>query len=105
MEAFSSLVTTVIGLDAEVSVAFSDETCEMKRLYIAPAGRGNGAGRAIAGALVAHARELGYAEMLLDTLPSMIEAQAIYQRLGFVLTDPYRFNPLPGASFWRLGLR
>ena len=83
----------------------SDATCEMKRLYVTPAGRGRGVGRAIAEALVAHARGLGYGEMLLDTVPAMVEAQAIYRRLGFVPTDPYRFNPLPGASFWRLQLR
>jgi GNAT superfamily N-acetyltransferase len=82
----------------------STSICEMKRLYVAPAGRGRGIGLAIAEALITNARQLGYAEMLLDTLPSMTHAQQIYTSLGFVTTDPYRFNPIPGASYWRLDL-
>jgi hypothetical protein len=42
--------------------------------------------------------------MVLDTLPSMAAARGLYSSLGFLETDPYRFNPVPGAAFLELDL-
>jgi GNAT superfamily N-acetyltransferase len=39
---------------------FSDGACEMKRLYVVPASRGHGVGRALAEGIVAQGRRLGY---------------------------------------------
>ena len=39
-------------------------------------------------------RCLGYARMLLDTLPEMAEAIRLYRTLGFVETDRYWDNPI-----------
>lgn len=84
---------------------FSDGAGEVKRLYVVPAARGKGVGRLLAEGIVAAAKELGYARLLLDTLPSMKEAQAVYVSLGFRPIAPYRFNPVPGAAYLELMLR
>jgi hypothetical protein len=34
----------------------------------------------------------------------MASAQTLYRSLGFRDTKPYRYNPLPGASFLELEL-
>jgi ribosomal protein S18 acetylase RimI-like enzyme len=78
---------------------------EMKRLYLAPAARGKGVGRMLAEAIVAAAKDLGYSSVVLDTLPTMKQAQALYASLGFRPTSAYRFNPIEGTAYLELDLR
>lgn len=93
---------TILGC---VALRRIDETtCEMKRLYLRPAARGKGAGRALSVAVIAKARTLGYTAMRLDTVPSMQAAIALYRSLGFREIAPYRVNPIEGALFFELQL-
>ena len=84
---------------------FAGEDGEIKRLYVTPAARGRGIGMLLARGIVAEARRLGYARLLLDTLSFMQEAQSLYASLGFRKTAAYRYNPLPGAAYFELSLR
>jgi putative acetyltransferase len=86
-----------------VAVRFLDpQTAEMKRLYVRAAHRGKGLGRALAEAAIAAAREAGCARIVLDTLPKMREAQALYGVLGFRKIKPYLSEPTPGALCFEL---
>lgn len=80
------------------------KSAEMKRLYVQPQFRGTGLGQKLVDELLTRARSLGYESILLDTLPSMGEAQDLYQKLGFVEIPPYYPNPVVGARYLKLTL-
>ena len=75
--------------------------CEMKRLYVAPEGRGIGLGKGLVDAIVEVAERIGYREIKLDTLPSMVGALSLYRKLGFEADEPYYDTPVAGTVFMR----
>jgi GNAT superfamily N-acetyltransferase len=81
------------------------DVAEVKRLYVRPVARGFGAGRALAQAVIARARTIGYREIRLDTLETMDAARALYASLGFRECAPYYVNPLPNVAYMSLRLR
>lgn len=78
----------------------SDTRSEMKRVYVRESVRGLGIGKRIIDLLIAKASEIGYTSMVLDTLPKLQTAQAIYKSLGFKEIPPYYKNPLPGVVYF-----
>jgi GNAT superfamily N-acetyltransferase len=84
---------------------FEPGISEMKRLYVRPAFRGKRVGLAMANAIIAAARDIGYKRMRLDTVPSvMADAVKMYGRLGFKEIAPYRVNPQPGTLYMELDM-
>jgi len=83
----------------------SDGICEMKRLFLRPAFRGQGLGRVLVESVIDEARKLGYTYMRLDTIPGpMDNAIALYQSMGFAEIGAYNENPVEGAKFMELNL-
>ena len=99
------LIVARSGLDAVGCVGvrpLGEDVCEMKRLYVRPAGRGSGLGRELAVAAINFGRAAGFRAMRLDTLPSMARAHTLYEALGFQSIAPYRFSPVAGNLFMEL---
>ncbi len=71
----------------------SPEIGEIKRVYVRPAFRGKGLGKALIEAVIAAARLIGYRKLRLETASFMEGAQALYRSLGFDLIEPYREVP------------
>ena len=78
------------------------ETCEMKRMYVRERYRGGGLGRRLAVEVIEAARKLGYVRVVLDTLPKLAPAIALYRDLGFRESGPYLASPTPGALCFEL---
>jgi GNAT superfamily N-acetyltransferase len=76
----------------------ADGLGEIKRMYVAPAGRSRGVARALLAALEEAARELGYARIRLDTGPRQPHARSLYRSAGYREIPDYNANP--AASFW-----
>jgi GNAT superfamily N-acetyltransferase len=80
-------------------------TAEVKRMYVDPASRGAGVGRALLEALIAGARARGYEMLRLGTLDDMATAQGLYRSLGFKPIPRYRSDELVDTRFFELALR
>lgn len=73
----------------------SDDLAELKRLWVEPAYRGEGIGRALTWRAVEAARERGYERVGLTTPPWSETAHAIYESMGFERTPPHSETRLP----------
>jgi len=72
-----------------------DGVGEVMRVYVCPAWRGRGVGRALLDAIVEEARRVGYRRLRLDSARFMIEAHSLYRSMGFQKTDPYPETEIP----------
>jgi putative acetyltransferase len=82
-----------------------DGICEMKRLYLRESARGQGLGNALIETVIAHAREIGYTKMRLDTYPpKMGKAVGLYESHGFRVIEPYYDNPHGDTLFMEMDL-
>jgi GNAT superfamily N-acetyltransferase len=102
-----ALLIARAGDDAAGCVALRPldvRTGEMKRLYVRPQHRSTGLGERLVERVIEAARQAGYSELRLDTLPTMGSAQALYRRLGFVEIPAYNDKHLAGTQFYSLRL-
>jgi GNAT superfamily N-acetyltransferase len=77
-------------------------TAEVKRMYVRPAHRRRGIGRALLAATANAARRAGYTTLRLDT-PVFISAQRLYKSFGFRDIAPYAESDVPPKyrTHWR----
>ena len=89
------LPTVVLAYEGETPVAcgcikiFSDNTVEIKRMFVTDHLRGNGIASSIVKELETWAKELGYSFSVLETGKGQPDAIGLYQKLGYKITANY----------------
>ncbi|MFD5493931.1 GNAT family N-acetyltransferase [Streptomyces sp. NPDC001812] len=73
-------------------------TAELTRVFVHEAMRGRGGAALLVGAAEEAARASGATRLILDTRSDLVEARALYARLGFTETEPH--NAGPYAERW-----
>jgi putative acetyltransferase len=64
-------------------------TCEMKRLFVTPKYRGRGLGMSLVEEVIRQAWQVSHRQIVLDTMPDMGGANALYKEDEFVECDKY----------------
>ncbi len=60
-----------------------EQTCELRKMYLAQAYRGRGLGKKLMEKALAEARRLGFEKMILETASVLTEAIQLYRNYGF----------------------
>ncbi|MCS6975164.1 MAG: GNAT family N-acetyltransferase [Cyclobacteriaceae bacterium] len=61
-----------------------EDTCELKKMYFLPEGRGRGWGQQVLDLCLQSARQFGFRWCYLETFHTMQQAMKLYERNGFV---------------------
>ncbi|MFF7314700.1 GNAT family N-acetyltransferase [Streptomyces sp. NPDC008137] len=77
---------------------YDGTTAELKRVFLRPPMRGRGGAPLLVRAAEDAARALGAARLILDTRGDLVEARALYARLGYTETEPH--NDDKYAEHW-----
>ncbi|TKC12154.1 GNAT family N-acetyltransferase [Pedobacter polaris] len=65
------------------TLGLPEDTCELVKLYLYPAARGKGFGKDLINKCLEKARELGYQNIYLESMPELNQAVSLYEKLGF----------------------
>jgi putative acetyltransferase len=78
-------------------------TCELVKMYLLPEGRGFGLGRTLIEQCMQTARDLGFEQIYLETLPELNLAVKVYEKFGFeYLCAPLGDTKHFGCGLWML---
>lgn len=78
-------------------------TCELVKLYLSNAARGKGIGKLLMEKCFTAAKDLGYKKMYLETMPELIIAVPMYEKMGFTyLQSPQGNSGHGGCDIWMI---
>ena len=79
------------------------DTCELVKMYLLPQARGINLGRTLIEKNIAFAKEAGYRNIYLETMPELQQALKVYAKFGFdYLQGPMGTSGHTGCSLWML---
>ncbi len=78
-------------------------TCELVKMYLLPLARGTGIGATLMNTCLSKAKEMGFVNMYIETLPELKKAISVYEKFGFNYLDkPLGNTGHFGCSVWML---
>lgn len=78
-------------------------TCELVKMYLLPRARGAGLGRTLIEKSLDFAKEAGYKNVYLETMPELQQALKVYAKFGFeYLKGPMGNSGHTGCSLWMI---
>ena len=81
----------------------SKNCAELVKYYLSSDYRGNGIGRELMERSIRSAREFGYTQLYLESLPHFSKALGMYEKQGFVrLKEPLGNSAHPTCNVWML---
>ena len=79
------------------------DTCELVKMYLLPKERGKGLGGLIIEKCLQTAKELGFAEIYIESMPELKQALKVYERFGFnYLSAPLGNSGHFGCELWMI---
>ena len=79
------------------------DTCELVKMYLLPEARGIGLGKTLIEKCLAFAKEFGYKNVYLESMPELKKALTIYEKFGFdYLKGPLGNTGHFGCELWML---
>ena len=80
-----------------------NDTCELVKMYLLPHARGLGLGRTLIEKSLAFAKEAGYKNVYLESMPELKKALEVYAKFGFeYLKGPMGNSGHTGCSLWMI---
>lgn len=80
-----------------------DATCELVKMYLAPDVRGKGLGKKLISLCMEAARNMGYQQIYLESMPELKRALNVYEKIGFeYLPGPLGNSGHCGCGLWMM---
>ncbi|MBC7850102.1 MAG: GNAT family N-acetyltransferase [Chitinophagaceae bacterium] len=80
-----------------------DGTCELVKMYLVPEARSMGLGKKMIEQVLAWAKNSGYGQVYIETMPELEKAMKVYEKFGFEYLDgPMGNTGHTGCSIWML---
>ncbi|HET7898785.1 MAG TPA: GNAT family N-acetyltransferase, partial [Flavisolibacter sp.] len=85
------------------SPGLPNDTCELVKMYLLPQVRGIGLGKKIIEACIAFAKDAGFKNIYIETMPELKQAMKTYEKFGFYYLDgPMGETGHFGCELWML---
>ncbi|RYG06431.1 MAG: GNAT family N-acetyltransferase, partial [Chitinophagaceae bacterium] len=91
------------GVGIFPTAGLPDQTCELVKMYLNTRVRGKGLGRILIEKALEFARNEGYKQVYIETMPELAKAMSVYEKFGFEYLDQQLGNTGHfGCEIWML---